>query len=74
MNELLKEANLGVNPYGQGKEPKPGDWGKSSEGQDYAMGKDGDRQGPFNDEKDAEAYAKVLSEEGMSCYVDSRMD
>ena len=22
----------------------------------------------------AEAYAKVLSEEGMSCYVDSRMD
>ena len=58
MNELLKEANLGVNPYGQGKEPKPGDWWKSSEGADYAMGKDGDRQGPFNDEKDAEAYAK----------------
>ena len=58
MNELLREANLGQNPYGQGKEPKPGDWWKSSEGQDYAMGKDGERQGPFNDEKDAEAYAK----------------
>ena len=56
--ELFGEGNLGENPYAQGKEPKPGDWWKSSEGQDYAMGKDGERQGPFNDAEEAEEYAK----------------
>ena len=56
--ELFGEGNLGENPYAQGKEPKPGDWWKSSEGQDYAMGKDGERQGPFNDAEGAEEYAK----------------
>ena len=56
--ELFREGDLGENPYAQGKEPKPGDWWKSSEGQDYAMGKDGERQGPFNNEKEAEEYAK----------------
>ena len=52
--ELFREGDLGENPYAEGKEPKPGDWWKSSEGQDYAMGKDGERQGPFNNEKEAE--------------------
>ena len=56
--ELFGEGNLGENPYAQGKEPKPGDWWKSSEGHDYAMGKDGERQGPFNDAEEAEEYAK----------------
>ena len=57
MAKVLTEANLGTNPYGQGKEPKKGDWWKSSEGGDYAMGPDGETQGPFNDEKEAEAHA-----------------
>ena len=56
--ELFREGDLGENPYAQGKEPKPGDWWKSSEGQDYDMGKDGERQGTFNDAEDAEEYAK----------------
>jgi len=56
--ELFGEGNLGQNPHAKGKKPQKGDWWKSSEGQDYAIGDDNETQGPFNDEKEAEAHAK----------------
>ena len=58
MVKIITEANLGSDPYGKGKEPTKGDWFKTKEGAWYAIDSKGERQGPFNDENDAEEYAK----------------